>query len=260
MNRKNLPKAIMRTADSMRQALAPSAETEGVDGLLLPEIFEPCAPAPARNDAPLEHASAPAPVPPAETRSPRVSVPAPAVPNARQRRRRAEAIVERYANYAALGGFVPLPLINVASITAIILRMVKALSDLYGVRFEAERARGSVLGLIGGLTPTAASTLTISSLFYVVPGANLLGIATASIAASACARKIGWIFIRHFESGAPLVDRPVSEAGKYSAVLRPPWRQGGPVVPFFFGLVSLGPSASSARSGSSAACLSSSAL
>ncbi len=126
------------------------------------------------------------------------------------RRRLAEAVVERHANYSALGGVIPLPFVNFAAVLAIILRMVKALSSLYGVPFERDRARAIVLGLIGGLTPTAASTMTASTLFYLIPGSNLVGLAVSSVTASACTRKIGGIFVEHFESGATLVDFPAS--------------------------------------------------
>jgi uncharacterized protein (DUF697 family) len=129
------------------------------------------------------------------------------------RRRLAEAVVERHANYSALGGAIPLPFVNFAAVLAIILRMVKALSSLYGVPFERDRARAVVLGLIGGLTPTAASTMTASTLFYLVPGSNLVGLAVSSVTASAGTRKIGGIFVEHFESGATWVDFPASRSG-----------------------------------------------
>jgi len=126
------------------------------------------------------------------------------------RRRLAEAVVERHANYSALGGVIPLPIVNFGAVTAIIIRMVKALTDIYGVPFEHDRARAIVLGLIGGLTPTAASTLTASTLFYLVPGSNLIGLAVSSVTASACTRKIGAVFVEHFEKGATLSDFPAS--------------------------------------------------
>ena len=126
------------------------------------------------------------------------------------RRRLAEAMVERHANYSALGGVIPLPIVNFGVVTTIIVRMVKALTDIYGVPFEHDRARAIVFGLIGGLTPTAASTLTASSLFYLVPGSNILGLAVSSVTASACTRKIGAVFVEHFEKGATLADFPVS--------------------------------------------------
>lgn len=133
----------------------------------------------------------------------------------RSRRRLAEAVVERHANYSALGGVIPLPIVNFGAVTAIIVRMVKVLTDIYGVPFEHDRARAIVLGLIGGLTPTAASTLTASTLFYLVPGSNILGLAVSSVTASACARKIGAVFVEYFEKGATLADFPAS-GGKAS--------------------------------------------
>jgi uncharacterized protein (DUF697 family) len=126
------------------------------------------------------------------------------------RRRLAEAVVERHANYSALGGVIPLPIVNFGAVTAIIVRMVKVLTNIYGVPFEHDRARAIVLGLIGGLTPTAASTLTASTLFYLVPGSNLIGLAVSSVTASACTRKIGAVFVEHFEKGATLSDFPAS--------------------------------------------------
>ncbi len=52
-------------------------------------------------------------------------------PAAALRRRKAIAIVERYANYSAIGGAIPVPLANAAAITALLVRMVKSLSELY---------------------------------------------------------------------------------------------------------------------------------
>ena len=129
--------------------------------------------------------------------------------DATQRQSRANAIVERYANFSALGGVIPLPLINVASVTLIILRMVKLLCKLYGVPYEQGRARALIVGLAGGAVPTTASAVTTSTLIYFVPGANLLGLAVSSVTASACARGIGRRFVKHFETGASLMDFPV---------------------------------------------------
>ncbi len=153
----------------------------------------------------------PAPTPELEDASANALVRVEGEDDASRRRWEARAIVERHANYSAVGGVIPLPLINVASVTGIILRMVKLLSDLYGVPFERDRARAIVIGLIGGLMPTALSTMTASTLLYIVPGSNLLGLAVSSVTASTCARRIGWIFVDHFESGATLVEFPTFE-------------------------------------------------
>jgi uncharacterized protein (DUF697 family) len=123
-----------------------------------------------------------------------------------RRRSLARKIVERHAAYSAVGGIIPVPIANVASITAVIVRMVKVLSDLYGVPFQRDRARAMVIGLMGGAMPTGLAAVTASTLVYIVPGSNLIGLAVSSIAAIACTRGIGRIFIEHFESGATLND------------------------------------------------------
>jgi uncharacterized protein (DUF697 family) len=125
-----------------------------------------------------------------------------------RRRSQANVIVERHTAYAAVGGIIPVPIANVASVTAVIVRMVKLLSDLYGIPFERDRARAIVVGLMGGAMPTGLGAVTTSTLFYVVPGSGLIGLAVSSIAAVACTRSIGRIFVEHFESGSSLDDLP----------------------------------------------------
>jgi len=123
-----------------------------------------------------------------------------------RRRSLARAIVERHAAYSAVGGIIPLPIANIASVTAVIVRMVKVLSELYGVAFERDRARAVVVGLMGGAMPTGLAAATASTLVYIIPGSNLIGLAVSSMTAIACTRGIGRIFVEHFESGATLVD------------------------------------------------------
>lgn len=127
-------------------------------------------------------------------------------PYVARRRSLARGIVERHAYYSGVGGIIPVPIANVASITAIIVRMVKVLSDLYGVPFQRDRARAIVVGLMGGAMPTGLAAVTASTLVYIVPGSNLIGLAVSSVTAIACTRGIGRVFIEHFESGATLSD------------------------------------------------------
>ncbi len=131
--------------------------------------------------------------------------------DADRRRSLAKAIVERHAAYAAVGGIIPVPIANVASITAVIVRMVKVLSGLYGVPFQRDRARAMVIGLMGGTVPTGLAAVTTSTLVTLIPASGLIGLAVSSVTAIACTRSIGRIFIEHFESGATLHDLPPLE-------------------------------------------------
>jgi uncharacterized protein (DUF697 family) len=118
----------------------------------------------------------------------------------------ARALIERHAIFSAIGGIIPLPIVNVSSVTAVIVRMVKLLSELYRVPFERDRANAIVIGLMGGAMPTGLAAVTTSTLVYIIPGSNLIGLAVSSIAAGACTRSIGRLFLERFESGATLND------------------------------------------------------
>jgi uncharacterized protein (DUF697 family) len=207
--KKRLPKALLWTADDMRVAGAASLQRPVFTQP--PDLGEP------KSGAPISaHASEIIKLPaPPDTR-PALIANANLQPTAtaadqywsRRRRLRATTIVERHANFSAIGGFIPLPIANVAAVTTVIVRMVKSLSELYGVPFEHDRARTIVIGLTGGLVPAGFAAITTSTLAYVVPASNLLGLAVSSIAAAACTRNIGRIFVEHFENGATLAQFP----------------------------------------------------
>jgi uncharacterized protein (DUF697 family) len=196
MTRKQLPRAIKRTSDDLN-AMAAAAAAGVIDeeapryAAQLHVVDDAAAadPALAVSSAPIAND---------------VNAEAPALsgPLAAKRRALARKIVERHKNYAAVGGLVPLPVANIASVTAIILRMVKQLSALYEMPFERDRKRTLIVGLVGGVVPTGVGTATSSLLMFVVPGGLLLGLGASALTAGAITRGIGLVFIESFENGA----------------------------------------------------------
>ena len=186
MNKKKFPKAVLQTADQMREAGAGDAPMPAaIDNVI--EMVPKSGPA----SAPSQPAASPAD------------------PAASLRRRKAVAIVERYANYSAISGAIPIPLANAAAITALLVRMVKSLSELYAVPFERNRIRSIVIALMGGALPTGFATIATSTLTLVMPGLNLIGLAVSSVTSGAYARSIGQLCIEHFENGASLDIRSI---------------------------------------------------
>jgi uncharacterized protein (DUF697 family) len=191
--RKNLPRAVTRTADDMREAAA-VGRTPPAPQRPLAEPVVVAAAAPMPQTGPLIELLPAARSPEAEA--------------ARRHSLAARLIVERFATYAAVGGFMPLPIVNFSSVAAIIVRMVKVLSDHYGVPFQRDRARAIVAGLMAGAAPTGLGAVAASTLSIFVPGGLFLGMAVSSVTATACTRTIGRIFVEHYESGATLFDFP----------------------------------------------------
>ncbi len=114
----------------------------------------------------------------------------------------ARKIVERHRTYAAVGGLVPLPVVNIAGVTAINVRMVQQLSELYQVPFQRDRTRALIVSLIGGAAPAGFGTATSSTLMWIVPGGLLVGLGVSALAAGALTRAIGQVFVEGFENGA----------------------------------------------------------
>src|SRR5260221_1427639 len=200
MNKKKLPKAVLRTADEMRDA------ADRAQGAPHPVDLNE---APGPRSANLRPAADNVieMVPKTESASAATAAPAREPDTAAvQRRRKAVAIVERYANWSAVGGVIPVPLANAAAITALMVRMIKSLSTLYDVPFERNRARAAVISLMGGVLPTGLATIAASTLTYFVPGYGLFSLAVSSVTSSAFARSIGQLFIEHFENGATQID------------------------------------------------------
>jgi uncharacterized protein (DUF697 family) len=191
MKRKPLPKAITRSIASLREITAGFAADEQGRVPRRAMTFDAVEPEPARENSvglPGKDGTASA----ARTH--------PADPLAAQRRTLARKIVDRHRNYAVLGGLVPLPVANIASVTAVNLRMVKQLSELYGAPFQRDRTRSFIVGLIGGAVPTGVGAAASSTLMWIVPGGLLWGLGASALTAGALTRCIGLVFIESFES------------------------------------------------------------
>jgi len=119
-----------------------------------------------------------------------------------KRQQLARKIVERHKLYAAMGGLSPLPVVNIAGVTAVIMRMVKQLSALYGVPFERDGTRATVISLMGGAVPTGFGVATASTLAFILPASALVGLAVSAVTAGALTRGIGMVFVEHFETAA----------------------------------------------------------
>jgi uncharacterized protein (DUF697 family) len=209
MNRKKLPKAIVWTANDMREARTDGAQRR--EPAVVAVMSEPVA-ARAANipDNVIEMVPKSDAAAATATSSPAPSAPTPEPENAllAQRRLNARAIVERHANLSAVGGIIPFPIASVVGITALIIHMMKSLSRLYGVPFERNRARSVAVGLTAGVMPSGVASIAASTLVLFIPGAGLVGLAVSSVTASAYTRGIGQTLIEHFEKGSALADFP----------------------------------------------------
>jgi uncharacterized protein (DUF697 family) len=198
MKRKPLPKVITRPIANLQKLAAGFAADEQGRVPRHTMAFDAVEPEPAlETGKPVEK---PRPEMDQQTNAQAEAKTRPADPLAARRRALARRIVERHGNYAALGGLVPLPAANIASVTAVNLRMVKQLSELYGMPFERDRTRALIIALIAGAVPTGAGLAASSTLMWIVPGGLVWGLGAAALTAGALTRGIGAVFVESFET------------------------------------------------------------
>ncbi len=114
--------------------------------------------------------------------------------------------VVRHAVYASMGlGIVPIPLFNLAAVTADNLIMVRKLSRLYGVEFKEGLARKIIASVAGAGAGTLASPLVES----LVSGIPLIGppltVGTKPVLNGMTTYALGRMFITHFENGGTFI-------------------------------------------------------
>lgn len=114
----------------------------------------------------------------------------------------ARKIVKNYSMWSAGAGLVPIPLVDMAAVAALELKMLKSLSAHYGIEFQTQRAKSVVSSLIGGVH----GGLITGSILKLVPFAGSSLLALTPFASGAITYAIGTVFIQHFESGGTLLD------------------------------------------------------
>ena len=117
----------------------------------------------------------------------------------------ASKIITKYLPWSAGAGLVPVPGLDLAGITAIHIKMVADISQVYGVPFKQEAAKNIISSLLLAVIPSGMAH-TASSLVKVVPGiGTVIGMVTGAAFAAASTFALGRVFTQHFESGGNLI-------------------------------------------------------
>ncbi len=107
----------------------------------------------------------------------------------------AEATIGDHVVYAMGAAAVPVPLVDLAGVTAVQLNLVRDLAEIYGVEYEIGSGRAIVSALVGASLPRMGA-----SAVKAIPGVGwLLGALTQVALSGATTYALGNVFKRHFE-------------------------------------------------------------
>jgi uncharacterized protein (DUF697 family) len=119
----------------------------------------------------------------------------------------AQDIVSNYVWWSAGAGLLPFPVLDLAAVTGVQLRMLSRLSKLYGYEFSENLGKSLIGSLLGSVVPANLARGVVGSLIKAVPVVGpLAGLVTQPAFSGAATYAIGMVFIRHFEEGGTLLD------------------------------------------------------
>jgi uncharacterized protein (DUF697 family) len=201
MNKKKLPKAITPTAASTGAAR------------LAASVAEPDRMAPRTHDPVGRSEATIAKQPTGPKEAPKgAPIEAKETPHhttetiAKNRRGVAVKLAERYSVWSGVAGLIPVPFVDLATISAVQLQMLRRISRIYDIPFSENLGKALMASLAGSLIP-ATSVIGAASMAKSMPivGTTVSTIAMPALSAGAT-YAIGMAFIQHFASGGTLLD------------------------------------------------------
>lgn len=114
----------------------------------------------------------------------------------------AEHLVQQYTLGAMAVALVPVPLLDLAALVAVQLKMLHGLASVYDIEFKADLGRSAVASLVGSVLPTSAAPTLAASLGKLIPlSGQILGGGALVILNGAATYALGKVFIQHFAAG-----------------------------------------------------------
>lgn len=110
----------------------------------------------------------------------------------------ADSLIQTQVMISMGAGLVPIPILDIAAVTAVQLDLVKQLSQVYGVQHQ-----GGMIdkGLITALTGSIFARIGASFIKIIPVVGSLLGGVSMAIMSGASTYAVGQVFKRHFEAG-----------------------------------------------------------
>ncbi len=135
-----------------------------------------------------------------------------AVAKADEIRAQSRDCIHRHSVYAAVGGLVPIPFLEMAASSTIQVRMLAKLCDIYGVPFSENAIKSSISTLVATVLPMTGVGYATAALVRKVPVVGtIFGVVAMPTFAGACTYALGRVFAWHFAKGGTVDDFDADE-------------------------------------------------
>ena len=118
----------------------------------------------------------------------------------------ANEIIKRNSLYSGGVGLIALPIVNVAGVMALQIKMLRELAAAYDVPFEQERVKGVLSTLLTSLLGTEVGYGFVGTAAGLPLVGPVLSVLTVPFFAGAATYATGKVFMQHFASGGTFLD------------------------------------------------------
>jgi len=123
------------------------------------------------------------------------------------RNKSAHQTVNSWSQWAAVAGFIPVPLVDATTIAGVQVKMIYDLCQTYEVEYKKELASSIIAALASGGVTTILSTSIGTTLARYIPVIGpTVSLVTLPALSFASTYAIGVTFIKHFENHGSLLD------------------------------------------------------
>ena len=122
-----------------------------------------------------------------------------------------EAIVRKNVFWALGAGVVPIPILDIAAVMAVELKLLRELSDVYQVKFSEGIGKKIVYSLLSSVGLVGIGGMVGGSLAKFIPAiGTTLGFISVPVLTGAFTHAMGRVLLVHFEAGGTLLDLDVA--------------------------------------------------
>jgi uncharacterized protein (DUF697 family) len=124
-----------------------------------------------------------------------------------EREQEALKMIKKHMWMSMGAGLIPILGLDLAAVSGVQLKMLAAISKIYGIPFQESLGKATIASLAGYVLPHAMSYSWMGSMLKLVPVVGVLAGAPAmALFAGAYTWALGKVFIQHFESGGTFLN------------------------------------------------------
>lgn len=121
-------------------------------------------------------------------------------------------IITKHCRYASAVGLIPIPLVDIAAMTAVRVSMVAELASHYGLDFDRQFAKSLVVSIVAAVGGRIVAFRVARQLLRAVPAIGTAArLVVEPMSAYGTTWTVGQLFDQHFANGGTLLDFDLSD-------------------------------------------------